>query len=105
MENIAPKQPALLSQLEQFRKTHESRNEPSGWDIRLRDLLDLGLPDHDVYLVHASADVGWVPAADLPQLSERGKERFAEMLDAKVTDVRFGLRDESWFLTASIHSF
>lgn len=90
MENIDPKQPALLSQLEQFRKTHESRNEPSGWAIRLRDLLDLGLPDHDVYLVHASADVGWVPAADLPQLSERGKERFAEMLDAKVTDVRFG---------------
>lgn len=33
--------------------------------VHLRDLLTLGLPEHDVYLVHASADVGWVPAADL----------------------------------------
>lgn len=58
--------------------------------IRLRDLVDLGLPDHDVYLVHSSADVGWVPAADLSQLSDRGKAQFAEVLDAKVAAVRPG---------------
>ena len=27
--------------------------------VHLRDLLTLGLPDHDVYLVHAAEDVGW----------------------------------------------
>lgn len=58
--------------------------------IRLRDLLELGLPEHDVYLVHTTADVGWVPAADLTQLSDRGKEQFAELLDAKVSAVRPG---------------
>ena len=52
--------------------------------------MDLGLPDHDVYLVHSSADVGWVPAADLSQLSDRGKAQFAEVLDAKVAAVRPG---------------
>ena len=67
--------------------------------IRLRDLLELGLPEHDVYLVHTTADVGWVPAAELTQLSaaaeltqlsDRGKEQFAELLDAKVSAVRPG---------------
>lgn len=197
MKNIAPEQLALLSQLEEFRKRHESKSEPSDWAIRmcqaivahslgftdrnqwtdllkkqgetlfnfewtegsvsdhvirwcketgrdwryshlgelqvasggewrridyecgehaqtrvflapkplpeqelkalaqepairLRDLLELGLPEHDVYLVHTTADVGWVPAADLTQLSDRGKEQFAELLDAKVSAVRPG---------------
>lgn len=58
--------------------------------IRLRNLLELGLPEHDVYLVHTTADVGWVPAAELTQLSDRGKEQFAELLDAKVSAVRPG---------------
>ncbi len=58
--------------------------------IRLRDLAALGLPNHDVYLVHATEDVGWVPAADLPQLTEKGKENFSELLSAKVTAIRPG---------------
>ena len=58
--------------------------------IHLRDVVAMGLPDHDVYLVHRTGDVGWVPAADLPQLSERGKGKFAELLDAKVTAIRPG---------------
>lgn len=197
MKNIAPEQLALLSQLEEFRKRHESKSEPSDWAIRmcqaivahslgftdrnqwtdllkkqgetlfnfewtegsvsehvirwcketgrdwryshlcelqavsggewrridyecgehaqtrvflapkplpeqelkalaqepairLRNLLELGLPEHDVYLVHTTADVGWVPAAELTQLSDRGKEQFAELLDAKVSAVRPG---------------
>lgn len=58
--------------------------------IHLRDVVAMGLPDHDVYLVHQAEDVGWVPAADLPQLSERGKGKFTELLDAKVTAIRPG---------------
>lgn len=58
--------------------------------IHLRDLLTLGLPDHDVYLVHAAEDVGWVPAADLPRLTDQGKEEFSSLLDAKVTAIRPG---------------
>ena len=58
--------------------------------IHLRDLLTLGLPDHDVYLVHTAEDVGWVPAADLPRLTAQGKEEFSALLDAKVTAIRPG---------------
>ena len=58
--------------------------------IHLRDLLTLGLPDHDVYLVHTAEDVGWVPAADLPRLTAQGKEDFSALLDAKVTAIRPG---------------
>lgn len=58
--------------------------------IHLRDLLMLGLPDHDVYLVHAAEDVGWVPAADLPRLTAQGKEEFSALLDAKIAAIRPG---------------
>ena len=58
--------------------------------IHLRDLLTLGLPDHDVYLVHTAEDVGWVPAADLPRLTAQGKQEFSALLDAKVTAIRSG---------------
>ena len=58
--------------------------------VHLRDLLTLGLPDHDVYLVHAAEDVGWVPAADLPRLTAQGKEEFSALLDAKIAAIRPG---------------
>ena len=58
--------------------------------IHLRDLLTLGLPDHNVYLVHATEDVGWVPAADLPRLTTQGKEEFSLLLDTRVTAIRPG---------------
>ena len=58
--------------------------------VRLRELLALGLADRGVYLVHASTDVGWVPASDLAQLSERGKTAFGGILDARVTAIRPG---------------
>lgn len=35
MKNVAPEQLALLSQLEEFRKRHESKSEPSDWAIRM----------------------------------------------------------------------
>ena len=58
--------------------------------IHVRDLLTLGLPDHDVYLVHATEDVGWVPAADLSRLTAQGKEEFSALLDAKVAAIHPG---------------
>ncbi len=58
--------------------------------VHLRDLFTLGLPDHDVYLVHAAEDVGWVPAADLPRLTAQGKEEFSLLLDAKIAAIRPG---------------
>lgn len=50
----------------------------------IRDLVTLGLPDHDVYLVHQTADVGFIPAADLASLTAQGKAQFAPLLDARV---------------------
>lgn len=61
--------------------------EGQGEAIRLKDLILLGLPASDVYLVHASADVGFIPAADLPWLSTMGKEQFAPLLDAVVNGI------------------
>ena len=58
--------------------------------VHLRDLLTLGLPDHDVCLVHAAEDVGWVPAADLSRLTAQGKEEFSELLNARVAAIRPG---------------
>lgn len=58
--------------------------------ICLRNLVTLGLPDHDVYLVHQTADVGFVPAADLTALTEQGKVQFAPLLDARVTSIKQG---------------
>ena len=73
--------------------------------VHLRDLLTLGLPDHDVYLVHAAEDVGWVPAADLPRLTAQGKEEFSALLDAKMPPSAPAPMEWNWFWTASIHSF
>lgn len=58
--------------------------------ICLRDLVTLGLPDHDVYLVHQTADVGFVPAADLGTLTDQGKVQFASLLDARVASIKQG---------------
>lgn len=64
-----------------------SATEGQGAAIRLKDLILLGLPASGVYLVHADTDVGFVPAADLPWLSGRGKKQFAPLLDAVVEGV------------------
>ena len=58
--------------------------------ICLRDLVTLGLPDHDVYLVHQTADVGFIPAADLTTLTDQGKAQFAPLLDAREASVKRG---------------
>lgn len=71
----------------QEQQLHALAEDPA---IHLRDLLILGLPDHDVYLVHAAKDVGWVPAADLPRLTVWGKEEFSALLDAKIAAIRSG---------------
>ena len=71
----------------QEQQLHALAEDPA---VHLRDLLTLGLPDHDVYLVHAAEDVGWVPAADLPRLTAQGKEEFSELLNARVAAIRPG---------------
>ena len=58
--------------------------------ISLRNLVTLGLPDHDVYLVHQTADVGFIPAADLASLTDQGKAQFAPLLDARVASIKQG---------------
>lgn len=50
MKNIAPEQLALLSQLEEFRKRHESKSEPSDWAIRMCQAIvahSLGFTDRN----------------------------------------------------------
>ena len=47
-------------------------------------------PDHDVYLVHQTADVGFIPAADLAALTDQGKAQFAPLLDARVASIKQG---------------
>lgn len=56
-------------------------------EIRLKDMVLLGLPTSNVYLIHESADMGFVPAADLRWLSKQGKEQFAPLLNAMVKRV------------------
>ena len=65
----------------------QAREAPT---IRLKDLVLLGLPASDVYLVHGQYDVGTVPAADLGDLSERGQSEFADLLGAKVDAIQSG---------------
>ena len=56
-------------------------------DIRLKDMVLLGLPTSNVYLIHESTDMGFVSAADLRWLSKQGKEQFAPLLNAMVKRV------------------
>lgn len=65
----------------------QAREAPT---IRLKDLVLLGLPASDVYLVHGQYDVGTIPAADLRELSERGQAEFADLLGAKVDAIQAG---------------
>lgn len=58
--------------------------------VRLKDLLLLGLPESDVYLVHETSDVGFIPAADLMQLTASGREQYSALLNAQVRSVRPG---------------
>ena len=65
----------------------QAREAPA---IRLKDLVLLGLPPADVYLVHKQHDVGTVPASGLRELTDRGRAEFADLLNAKVETIRPG---------------
>lgn len=65
----------------------QARQAPA---IRLKDLVLLGLPPNGSYLVHQSRDMGFVPAGSLPELTAKGREDFADLLNAKVTGIRSG---------------
>lgn len=58
--------------------------------IRLKDLVLLGLPPANVYLVHKQNDVGTIPASGLRDLTGRGQAEFADLLSAKVDAIRPG---------------
>lgn len=65
----------------------QAREAPA---IRLRDLLQLGLPPTDVYLVHRQSDVGTIPASGLRELTGKGRAEFADLLSAKVEAIQSG---------------
>ena len=90
LEALKERFPSVVSEMLQNKSNLAVGLRSDEAAIHLRDVVAMGLPDHDVYLVHQAEDVGWVPAADLPQLSERGKGKFTELLDAKVTAIRPG---------------
>lgn len=59
--------------------------------LRLRDLFRLGLPNN-IYLVHDTVDVGFIPVGGLKEESIDGKaqEQFADLLDARVKGIQHG---------------
>ena len=65
----------------------QAREAPA---IRLRDLVLLGLPPVDVYLVGNQYDVGTIPASGLRKLTDRGRAKFADLLNAKVETIQPG---------------
>ena len=65
----------------------QAREAPA---IRLKDLVLLGLPPANVYLVHKQNDVGTIPASGLRDLTGRGRTEFADLLSAKVDAIRPG---------------
>ena len=58
--------------------------------LPLRDVLLLGLPPMDAYLIHETADVGFIPASGLAELTDAGRDEFAGLLNAVVTSIRPG---------------
>lgn len=58
--------------------------------ISLRNLVTLGLPDHDVYLVHQTADVGFIPCRRSLQLDRPGQSTVCPLLDARVASIKQG---------------
>ena len=57
--------------------------------LKLKDVLLLGGMEN-VYMVHETADVGFVPASYTAMLTEKGREEHAELLDASVKEIRPG---------------
>lgn len=59
--------------------------------LRLRDLLRLGLPEN-TYLVHDTADVGFIPVGGLKEesIERTAKERFADLLNARIKGIQRG---------------
>lgn len=58
-------------------------------DIRLLDVILLGNMEN-AYLIHNTADLGFVPASYLPKLNDKGQEEYLELLYASVDEIRPG---------------
>jgi hypothetical protein len=89
MESVCTKYPLddpldFLSD-EKIKERERNAMKPN---FKLRDLLLLGLPD--AYLVHDTADVGFIFAGELAQLDEQGREDFADLLNAPVAGIQAG---------------
>lgn len=58
--------------------------------LKLRDVLLLGGDMENVYMVHDTADVGFIPASYTAMMTDKGREEHAELLDASVKEIRPG---------------
>lgn len=57
--------------------------------LKLKDVLLLGDMEN-VYMVHDTADVGFVPASYTAMMTDKGREEHAELLNAPVQEIRPG---------------
>jgi hypothetical protein len=57
--------------------------------ITLRDLFLLGIPEN-VYMVHETVDVGFIPTAHFSLLDDSVLEDYAALLDAPVAGIQPG---------------
>lgn len=80
-----------LSAAQQRQEIAEKQASGESASLRLRDLLRLDLPE-STYLVHDTADVGFIPVGGLKEDSIDGKaqEQFADLLDARVKGIQHG---------------
>lgn len=65
-------------------------DDVSGPLFRLRDVLLLGIPAN-AFLAHEDTDTGLVAASYLAELTETGRERYSELLDAPVSGIQVGV--------------
>jgi hypothetical protein len=66
----------------------EQIQEPAG-GLKLRDILLLGGMEN-VYMVHETTDVGFVPASYFEMITDKGRQDHAELLNATVSEIRTG---------------
>jgi hypothetical protein len=57
--------------------------------VTLRELIKIG-EFGNVYLIHKTADMGFISASCLSMLTEKGRETYAALLDATVVEIRNG---------------
>lgn len=67
-----------------------AQEQTANTGLKLRDVLLLGGDMENVYMVHDTADVGFIPASYTAMMTDKGREEHAELLDAAVKEIRPG---------------